>query len=187
MTPTHQTPAPVLALSEADAGELLTLQRAAYPSEARLHHDLDLPPLTESLEAVQAELARLELQAWGVRDQGRLVAAVRVLVREPIAELGRLIVAPDRQGRGLGSRLLEHVEDNLPAAITSIELFTGERSEPNLRLYRRHGYRETHRTTTGSYDLVHLKKPKPLPAPRGRLPEALPGSLTFPRHPGKSI
>lgn len=165
MTPTQDAPASVIALSAPDAGELLTLQRAAYVSEARLHGDLDLPPLTESLETVQAELARLQLRAWGVREQGRLVAAVRVLVREPLAELGRLIVAPDRQGRGLGSRLLQHVEDNLPAAITSIALFTGERSEPNLRLYRCHGYRETHRTPTGSYDLVHLMKPRPQPEP----------------------
>jgi hypothetical protein len=32
-----------------DAGEVLTLQRAAYVTEARAHGDLNLPPLRQSL------------------------------------------------------------------------------------------------------------------------------------------
>lgn len=160
----HAALAPVIALSVADAGELLTLQRAAYVSEARLHDDPDLPPLTESLEAVRAALERPDMRAWGVREHGRLVAAVRVAVRVPRAELGRLVAAPDRQREGLGSRLLRHAEERLPAAVTSIGLFTGERSASNLRLYRRHGYREMRRTSAGGYDLVHLEKPLPRPA-----------------------
>lgn len=40
-----------------------------------------------------------------------------------------------------------------------MRLFTGERSEANLRLYRRRGYVETHRTgTPAGYSLVHLTK-----------------------------
>jgi hypothetical protein len=39
-----------------------------------------------------------------------------------------------------------------------LELFTGEHSHANLRLYRRLGYRDTHRTRAGRYDLVHLRK-----------------------------
>ena len=38
----------------ADAGELLTLQRAAYVSEGRLHDSFDFPPLTDDLAAVEA-------------------------------------------------------------------------------------------------------------------------------------
>jgi hypothetical protein len=32
---------------EGDAGEILTLQRAAYVTEAQAHGDLTLPPLTQ--------------------------------------------------------------------------------------------------------------------------------------------
>ena len=46
----------------------------------------------------------------------------------------------------------------VPAGTREIHLFTGERSEANLRLYRRHGYVETHRTPAGGHDLVHLVK-----------------------------
>ncbi|MDN5920752.1 MAG: GNAT family N-acetyltransferase [Pseudonocardia sp.] len=149
---------PISVLTDADAGEVLTLQRAAYVSEARLHNDVALPPLTQTLDDLCDELGRRDVLAWGLRERGRLVAAVRVTVRDHRAELGRLTVTPDRQGEGLGTRLLRHVEEQLPEAVDAIELFTGERSEANLRLYRRHGYQETRRAPAGYYDLVHMRK-----------------------------
>ena len=36
-----------------DAGEVLTLQRAAFVSEALIYGDPDMPPLTQSLEELQ--------------------------------------------------------------------------------------------------------------------------------------
>ncbi|NMM91550.1 GNAT family N-acetyltransferase [Rhodococcus sp. SRB_17] len=153
----------VVMLSGGDAGELLTLQRAAYVTEAQAHDDLNLPPLMQSLDEVVSELAQPEVTAFGLRDDSqRLVAAVRVYLSpaDPrIAEVGRLVVAPDMQGRGRGSRLLELVEERLPEQITDLQLFTGERSLGNLRLYSRFGYQETHRTPTpGGYELVYLAK-----------------------------
>jgi hypothetical protein len=38
------------------AGEVLTLQRAAYVTEAQAHDDVDLPPLRQPLAEVAAEL-----------------------------------------------------------------------------------------------------------------------------------
>lgn len=128
-------------LSTADAGEILTLQRAAYLRETQLHDDLALPPLTETLDELVRVLARPDVLARGIR------------------ELGRLIVAPDRQGEGIGTALLDQAENSVPATVTTITLFTGERSVANLRLYRRHGYRETHRSPAGHYQLVHMRKP----------------------------
>lgn len=153
----------VATLTVNDAGELLTLQRAAYVTEAQAHGDLNLPPLTQSLDELASELSRPEVTAIGLRnDADRLVAAVRVFrstADSHLAELGRLVVAPDAQGRGLGSRLLELVENRLPASVTDLQLFTGERSVGNLRLYARFGYQETHRTPTpAGYALVHLTK-----------------------------
>lgn len=74
-----------------------------------------------------------------------------------VAELGRLIVAPDRQGRGTGSLLLAQVEEVWSDA-GEIRLFTGENSLANIRLYSRNGYTETGRTTAGNYALVHMAK-----------------------------
>jgi len=145
------------------AGEVLTLQRAAYVTEAQAHRDVDLPPLWQSLSELTAELSDPEVLAAGWRDEdGRLVAAVRVRVRRSaptVADIGRLTVVPDRQGQRLGSSLLTAVERQLPASVTELRLFTGERSEGNLRLYELLGYRETHREATpAGYSLVHVTK-----------------------------
>ncbi|GLY64378.1 GCN5 family acetyltransferase [Amycolatopsis taiwanensis] len=151
-----------LQLTVADAGEVLTLQRAAYVTEALSHNDLALPALTQTLDELRAELADPSCVTWGVRESGRLVASVRVRrVDAVVAEIRRLAVVPDRQGNGLGSALLATAEQRLPSEITTVRLFTGEHSEANLRLYSRLGYRETHRTSNGAYQLVHLAKTAP--------------------------
>lgn len=149
---------PVLTLCTADAGELLTLQRAAYVGEAQSHRDPWLPPLVQTLDELTDELTSPAVRAWGVRANGRLIGAVRVRLHGPAAVLGRLIVAPDRQREGLGTFLLWHAERALPDPVDSVELFTGEHSHANLRLYMRNGYRETHRAATGDYELVHFAK-----------------------------
>ncbi|MDQ2881646.1 MAG: GNAT family N-acetyltransferase [Actinomycetota bacterium] len=151
-------PAVLVRLSAADAGEVLTLQRAAYVTEAQAHGDLALPPLMQSVDELAAELADHQVLALGLRQRARLVAAVRVRISDDTAELGRLAVAPDRQGQGLGSRLLRQAELQLPERVTLLRLFTGEHSLANQRLYQRHGYTEDHRTSAGHYHLIHMTK-----------------------------
>lgn len=146
-------------LTGADAGEILTLQRAAYLSEARLHGDYSIPALTQTLAELEAELADASVIALGIRSGGRLVASVRLRVRGTTAELGRLTVVPDLQGRGLGTRLLAAVDGALPAQVERIELFTGEKSTANIRLYERMGYVEDRRASAGAYDMVFLSRP----------------------------
>jgi GNAT superfamily N-acetyltransferase len=149
-----------------DAGEVLTLQRAAYVTEAWAHGDLDLPPLWQSLADLEAELADPQVLAAGWRSgTGRLLAAVRVRIAPGtpvVAHIARLTVVPDRQGQKLGTRLLTELEKQLPAEATELRLFTGEHSHANLRFYARHGYVESHREPTpAGYALVHLQKPRP--------------------------
>lgn len=150
----------VVRLSADDAGEILTLQRAAYVSEARLHDDLSIPPLTQTLAELLDELRDPGVMALGIRVGSRLVAAVGVSVRGATAELGRLIVAPDRQGQGFGTRLLACVDDVLPEGVERVRLFTGEKSVANIRLYERMGFAEDHRRSAGSYDLVFMSRPR---------------------------
>lgn len=149
---------PVIELTAADAGELLTMQRAAYLSEAAAHNDFRLPPLVQTLAELRADLAGSAAVTFGVRDNSRLIAAVRLCRDGDAVELGRLIVVPDRQGEGLGTRLLAFSE-TVFADPQEMRLFTGEHSVANIRLYERVGYRETGRTAEAGYDLVHFAKP----------------------------
>lgn len=148
-------------LGPADAGEVLTLQRAAFVGEAQAHDDPWLPPLTQTLAELVGELADERVLALGLRAGSRLVGAVRVRVDGPEAHLGRLAVAPDCQRQGLGSRLLRSAEAGLPPGVREVRLFTGDRSLANHRLYLREGYRETGRSPAGGHHLVHFTKPRP--------------------------
>nr|WP_193318828.1 GNAT family N-acetyltransferase [Nonomuraea phyllanthi] len=140
----------------ADAGEILTVQRAAYVSEAQLYGDPYIPPLVESLEQVRKIIeSAVMLKAL---DAGRVVGAVRGQVSGTTCLVGRLVVAPDHQGRGIGTALLAALHEAVPEA-RAFDLFTGHLSEANLRLYRRLGYRETRRERMDDHlTLIHLRR-----------------------------
>ena len=127
--------------TRADAGELLTLQRACWLQEALVLDTLEVPALHEDLDQVVADLDRW--QTWVLRSAGRLVGSVRGQLHEDGTTwvVGRLMVAPDLQGRGLGRWLLERCEEWAPEAATSYGLVTGGTSAENQRMYRRAGYR----------------------------------------------
>ncbi len=87
----------------ADAEELLALQKLAYREEAERYDDFSIPPMLQTLEGMRADLAsHLYLKAML---DGRAVGAVRGRCDEGTCYVGRLIVHPDFQGRGLGQRL----------------------------------------------------------------------------------
>jgi GNAT superfamily N-acetyltransferase len=149
--------APVVA---EDAGELLTLQRAAYATEARIYGDPELPALTQTLPELQAELATATALKASVGH--RIVGAVRAHVEGTVLHVGRLTVAPDWQGRGIGSRLLTAVESHHGDQVDTAALFTGHLSEANLTMYARRGYLEQRREQLSlGVVLVHLTKPLP--------------------------
>lgn len=124
----------------ADAGELLTLQRACWVQEQLANPDTRIPALHEDLDEVLAWLG--EWTTLVARSGGRLVAAVRGRrVGATTWDVGRLMVAPDLQGRGLGRALLTAVEAAAPAEVDRYVLFTGAGSARNLAMYRKAGYR----------------------------------------------
>ncbi|WP_200209214.1 GNAT family N-acetyltransferase [Micromonospora coerulea] len=154
----------IVPASVADAGEILTVQRAAYLVEARRYGDLFLPPLTETLDEVRAALAG-PATVLAARVGGRLVGSVRAELDGGTAHVGRLSVAPDQQGRGVGGRLLAAIEAACAGRADRCALFTGAESAENLRLYHRHGYRiVAHRADPHGIRLAVLEKSLVSPA-----------------------
>ena len=145
-------------IGPADAGEVMTLQRAAFVSEAQIYGSPDSPPLTQTLEEVEAEL--VENSGCVALDGTRMVGAVRARIDGDLLLIGRIAIAPDQQGRGIGTQLLAAVEKRgADAGATTAELFTGSLSEANLRLYEREGYRESERVPGEGSDQVFMRKP----------------------------
>jgi ribosomal protein S18 acetylase RimI-like enzyme len=144
-----------------DAGEVLTLQRAAYVTEAQLYADPGLPPLVQPLESVRTDLAAgpALVAVAGHRIVGTVRGRVDPAAAGTVLRIGRLAVAPDLQGLGIGTRLLAELELLAPPEVSTFALFAGHLSEGNLRLYRRLGYHEVGREAmTPTATLVHLEK-----------------------------
>lgn len=159
MTQHERTERPEIIISEisdADAGEVLTVQRAAFVSEAAIYGSVDMPPLTQTLSEMEAEL-RSE-SGFVARVDGRLVGAIRFVERDDMLLIGRIAIAPDMQGEGIGRMLLAAAEESSSARVA--ELFTGSLSEANIRLYESCGYVEHERVPGGDGTAqVFMRKP----------------------------
>jgi ribosomal protein S18 acetylase RimI-like enzyme len=120
-----------------DVGEVLHLQRAAYESEAKLYNNWSLPALTQTIESLREEYSS-SLVLKGIVD-GKIIGSVRAAVEGDSCKISRLIVHPDYQRQGVGSRLLNFIEKKHDH-VRRYELFTGSLSVGNIKLYIRHGY-----------------------------------------------
>ena len=139
------------------AGEVLTVQRAAFVAEARLYGTPEIPPLVETLDQLTHELATtVTMGAWL---DGRLVGAARLTLDGPIGWISRVAVAPDQQGQGIGSGLLAALEAAASPQVRRFQLAAGHRSSDNLAMYERRGYREvSRRVDTAGVELVVMGK-----------------------------
>jgi len=87
-----------------------------------------------------------EARVFGLRDGDDLVGVIVTSRAEAGWTLEQVAVDPQRQGNGIGSRLIRHVEalartDEVPALFLDTAAMMGHL----LRLYERHGFRELRR------------------------------------------
>ncbi len=141
-----------------DAGELLTLRRAAFVSEAQVYGDPNIPPLTQTLDELREDLRAVGVITLGAWRGHRLVGSIRVLVEGTRATLGRFAVAPDLQGQGVGTQLLLAVVPHLSEGIEEVWVFTGKDSVHNIALYSQHGYEHQEDRTAGDLTYAYLRK-----------------------------
>ena len=139
-----------------DLPTILELQYLAYQSEAALFGGRDIPPLTQTLDEVIAEYQEgvvLKL----VDETHGIIGSVRAKERDGTVYIGKLMVHPDHQHKGYGSRLLKEVECVFPGK--RYELFTSTRSLDNVKLYQKFGYQVFDRKKVDDeLEFVYLEK-----------------------------
>ncbi len=120
-----------------DLKDILDLQKEAYSQEAEIYNDFDIPPMTQNIDSL-----KIEWQNGTVikaERNGQIIGSVRAELIDDVCKIGKLIVKPDFQNQGIGKRLMTEIE-RLFNTCSTYELFTGDKSEKNLTLYRKLGY-----------------------------------------------
>ncbi|MBR3050426.1 MAG: GNAT family N-acetyltransferase, partial [Selenomonadaceae bacterium] len=91
----------IVRAAKVDLSEILSLQYSAYQSEAELLNNYNLPPLKQTLSDLQAEFDK-QIFLKAIDDAGSLVGSVRYLSEGDTVYIGKLIVNPLFQRRGIG-------------------------------------------------------------------------------------
>ena len=95
-----------------------------------------------------------------LEEADRTMAAIIVLLPEPDhLLLDNIAVRPDRQGQGLGRRLIAFAEEQARRlGHSEVRLYTHEKMTENIALYTRLGFVETGRGQKAGYDRVFMRK-----------------------------
>jgi ribosomal protein S18 acetylase RimI-like enzyme len=139
-----------------NATEILALQKLAYRAEAQIYNDWNIPPLLQTIEEIRDEF-KIHMFLKAVSGHS-IVGSVRARIVGNTCHIGRLIVHPEWQNGGIGTRLLTEIEI-IYRAVSRFELFTGSQSVINLHLYHKLGYKDFRRESlSDQVELIYLEK-----------------------------
>ncbi len=139
-----------------DLEEILELQKLAFKSEAEIYDDFNIAPRVQTLEDIKADFRRqIFLKATIDRE---IIGSVRAYAKEDTCFVGRLIVHPDVRNQGIGTKLMNEIE-GLFKTCRRFELFTGHKSEKNIHIYQKLGYK-TFKTEkiTDNINFIYMEK-----------------------------
>jgi len=145
---------PLRRAASGDAAAVRALTRDAYAKWVPLINREPLPMTADYDRAVREHLIDL----W--EEGGELLALIEVIPAEDHLLIENVAVRPDRQGRGIGDRLMRHAEALARSlGFDEVRLYTNAAFAENLAFYARRGYQEYRRATVipGSV-VVHMKK-----------------------------
>lgn len=145
-------------IDASSAGELMTLRRAAFVTEAQVYDDPHLPVLTETLDDITADINRDDVVTLGAWINGRLVGSMRVQVEGTRAKLGRLAVAPDLQKQGIGTALLTQTLEYLPEDISEVWVFTAQDKRASLDIPGMPGHDDEFDNYAGELTFSYLRR-----------------------------
>jgi ribosomal protein S18 acetylase RimI-like enzyme len=146
----------ILKANKTDLKTILQLQKNCYLTEAEIYNDYNIPPLQQELISLENEFENATILKAVVN--GEIVGSIRGFVENGTSYIGKLIVKNNFQNNGIGKLLLDSLESTFKDC-TRFELFTGYRSQKNLYLYNKLGYKEFKRQQiTDNLTIVYLEK-----------------------------
>ncbi len=138
----------------ADAARMAYVAEAAYAPYVERMGGLRPGPMDTDYSA-----AVDDTEAWVVRADGDVVGFLLLAPEDDGMLLENVAVLPSHHGRGFGRALLVLAEERtLARGLDRIRLYTHVTMVENQRLYERHGYVETHRTTEHGFTRVFYEK-----------------------------
>lgn len=140
-----------------DAEEILALQKICYISEAEIYSDYSIPPLIQTKNEIKAHFE--DYFFLKAVESGHIIGSVKARMSDhDTCYIGRLIVHPDFQNQGIGTQLMERIEE-IFSKCQRWELMTGDKSERNIKFYEKRSYNMFKiEKLTSKLNLVYLEK-----------------------------
>ena len=141
--------------TRADVDTIRALTRAAYARWVPLIGREPLPMTADYAKAVETH--RIDL----LDGEDGVIGLVETVPGADHLLIENLVIRPDCQGRGLGDRLLRHVEDLARGGrFGEIRLYTNARFEANLAFYAKRGFAEYEcRELAPGTTVVYMRRP----------------------------
>jgi ech hydrogenase subunit C len=142
--------------NQKDIPEILALQKIAYRSEAELYGDDSVPALGQTMEEITVDFGRMIFLKAVVN--GKIIGSIRGYRDGDTAHISRVVVHPYFQRRGLATRLVKQIEQEV-GDVRMYEGFTGHQSLRNIHLYEKMGYRQVRTVPfTSTVNWVYMQK-----------------------------
>ena len=139
-----------------DLKEILDLQHLAYITEAKRFNNMNIKPLTETLNELIEEFNKGIVLKLTI--DNKIVGSIRAYEKDDTAYIGKLMVHPEYRNKGYESMLLKEIEECYKNK--RYELFTSTRSIENIRMYERVGYKQFKtEKIDNELEFIYLEKP----------------------------
>jgi len=117
---------------------ILNIQRKAFLEVARAFHIESMPPLEQTLESLTDEFVNGTILKASIANT--VIGSVRAYRKNDTCHIGKLIILPEYQNKGIGKALMYKIEHLYKNIVKRYELFTGARDPRNKYLYAQLGY-----------------------------------------------
>lgn len=138
-----------------DLEAILDIQHLAFKREAEEYNDFSIEPLTQLIADVQKEFEYM-IFLKAIDENGKIIGSTRGYIEGGTSYVRTTSVHPDYQGKGIGSRLIQKLEEVNQAP--RYEISASIRCPQNIRLYERLGFVRFNEIKTENNGFVYMEK-----------------------------